>query len=73
MSNISYLATCPIKKQGGLSTIIIKVIGLTHSDGKDSERKCWIKYSEYNNCKEVLDYICSMGPPDLACLPVPSN
>ena len=33
-SNISYLATCPIKKQGGLIAIIIKVIGLTHSGGK---------------------------------------
>ena len=56
-SNISYLATCPIKKQGGPNAIIIKVIGLTHSGGKDSEKKCWIKenldgiYSEYNNCK----------------------
>ena len=29
--NISYLATCPIKKQGGMSGIVIKVISLTHS------------------------------------------
>ena len=42
-SNISCLATCPIKKKGGLSAIITKVIGLTIQVGKDSERKCWIK------------------------------
>ena len=29
-------------------------------------------YSEHNNCKGP-GYICSMRPPDLACLPVPSN
>ena len=50
-SNISYLATCPIKKQGGLSAII-KIFGLTI---QVDERKCWIKlhgiYSEYDNRK----------------------
>ena len=46
-SNTSYLATCPIKKQGGLSAIIIKVIDLTRSGGKESEEN--IRSSETRN------------------------
>ena len=53
-SNISYLATCPIKKQGGLSAIII---GLTNLGGKIVKESVGSRenlhgiYSEYNNYK----------------------
>ena len=68
-SNTSYLATCPIKKQGGLSAIIIKVIDLNLLD----QGKICMEFTVSTTIVKVLDFICSMGPPDLQYLPVPSN
>ena len=35
--------------------------------------KIYMEYTVSITTVKVLDYICSMGPPDLAILPVPSN
>ena len=61
-----------------MSAIIIKVIDLTHSGGKRvkesvGSREYFMEYTVNITTAKVLNYICSMGPPNKACLPVPSN